>query len=208
MHPGKFCEGIERYFYQRKVPSVMDAEFNRKEVKEKADFVLALTSLFKKSLLNLHHKFLIVLPSAAVVYFFTEEVHDQPRLFVGSQHSEFAALLQREDIKYREMKLAEFERESLLLEGQQIRLFYGFVLNWLIGKKANIDVHANYAFDFSFRDAPLIAKHGETRKENEHLTLKEESCIGEKVARLFIVRLQSVWFKDDVAKIDERIKEF
>lgn len=24
-HPSKFCEGIERFFYQRKVPSVMDA---------------------------------------------------------------------------------------------------------------------------------------------------------------------------------------
>lgn len=38
--------------------------------------------------------------------------------------------------------------------------------------------------------------------------LKEESCIGEKVARLFIVKLQSVWFKDDISKIDERLKEF
>lgn len=49
----------------------MDAEFNKKEVKEKADFVLALTSLFKKSLLNLHHKFVIVLPTGALIYFFT-----------------------------------------------------------------------------------------------------------------------------------------
>lgn len=79
----------------------MDAEFNKKEVKEKADFVLALTSLFKKSLLNLHHKFVIILPTGALIYYFTEEVHDQPKLFVGSQHSEFAPLLQREDIKYK-----------------------------------------------------------------------------------------------------------
>lgn len=72
IHPSKFSEGIERFFYQRKVPSVMDAEFNKKEVKEKADFVLALTSLFKKSLLNLHHKFVIILPTGALIYFFTE----------------------------------------------------------------------------------------------------------------------------------------
>lgn len=82
------------------------------------------------------------------------------------------------------------------------------MLNWLIGKKSNIDVYSNYPFDFSFKDTPLIVKHNESRKENEHLTLKEESCIGEKVAKLFIIKLQSVWFKDDVNKIDERIKEF
>ena len=86
----------------------MEAEFNKREVKEKADFVLALTSLFKKSLLNLHHKFVMVLPNGSMAYFFTEEVHDQPKLFLGSQHGEFAPLLQREDIKYKEMKLGEF----------------------------------------------------------------------------------------------------
>lgn len=69
-------------------------------------------------------------------------------------------------------------------------------------------MYSNYPFDFAFRDTPLIAKHNESRKEHEHLILREESCIGEKVAKLFIVKLQGVWFKDDVSKIDERIKEF
>lgn len=58
--------------------------------------MIALTSLFRKSLTNVHHKFTIQLPSGGIIYYFTEELLDQPRLFVGCQNAEFAANLQRE----------------------------------------------------------------------------------------------------------------
>jgi hypothetical protein len=104
------------------------------------------------------------------------------------------------------MKVNEFERESLLIEGQQTRLFFGFFLNCVINKKWSIEVFANFSFDSSFKETPLIAKHNESRKEYNHLALREETCIGEKISRLFVIRYQTIWFKEDIAKLDERIR--
>lgn len=64
-------------------------------MKEKADFIQAITSLFRKSLANPRNKFTIVLPSGGIVYFFMEEVLDSPKLFVSTQNSEFAVALQK-----------------------------------------------------------------------------------------------------------------
>jgi len=49
------------------------AEFSRKESKEKVDFVLALTSLFKKALSKDTHKFTIYLQNGGIVYYFLED---------------------------------------------------------------------------------------------------------------------------------------
>jgi hypothetical protein len=56
-------------------------------MKEKADFIQSITSLFRKSLSNPRNKFTIVLPSGGIVYFFMEEVLDSPKLFVSTQNS-------------------------------------------------------------------------------------------------------------------------
>jgi len=51
-----------------------------------------------------------------------------------------------------------------LIEGQQIRLFYGYFLNWVLNRKVGIDIYANYPFDFAFKEPPLVMKHNELRK--------------------------------------------
>lgn len=52
----------------------------------------------------------------------------------------------------------EYERERILIEGQYIRLFYGYFLNWALSKDTNVDIYSNYLFDYAFKELPLIVK--------------------------------------------------
>jgi len=68
--PYKLYEQVKTYYFQRKVPALLETTFGRKDEREKADYIMAMTSLFKKSLIDPMHKFTIILPSGGMVYFF------------------------------------------------------------------------------------------------------------------------------------------
>lgn len=42
----------------------------------------------------------------------------------------------------------------------------------------------------------------ENRVENDHLHYFEETAVGEKKSKLFLVKLQSMWFKEDIERIE------
>ena len=65
-----------------------------------------------------------------------------------------------------------------MVEGQYIRLFFGYFLNWVLAKNINIEIYSNFIFDFAFRDVPMIMKLNENRNEYEHLYYKEENYLG------------------------------
>lgn len=93
VHPNKLSECITTFHYQRRLPSSTEPDFHRKDTKERADFIIALTSLFRKSTTATTNKFTILL-SNGIVYFFSDKA-EQPRLLVASQSNEFGAALQR-----------------------------------------------------------------------------------------------------------------
>jgi hypothetical protein len=149
VHPNRLSECIDTYHYQRRLPALTESDFNRRDTKERADFIIALTSLFRKATTAPLHKFTLLIPNGVIYYFV--EGGSEPRLLVASTNGEFGIALQREEIKVKEVRGQEFEREAYLLEGQQIRLFFGFLLNWALAKKATVEVYANYAFDMALK---------------------------------------------------------
>lgn len=62
-------------------------------------------------------------------------------------------------------------------------------------------MYANYLFDFGFRDVPMMMKLNENRHEYDHLYYKEEGYLGQKSSKLYLIRFQSIWFKEDIRKI-------
>lgn len=207
VHPSKLAEGTEKYYYQRKLPSLVEsAEFGRREQKETIELVVALTSLFKRALGQNSHKFVAYLPNGGVVYFFTEEQFDNPLVYLCDHNYDFSALLAHEGILFKELRKREAERERIVVQGQHIKLFFGFFLNWLIVKKVALEVFSNFAFELACKEPHLVYELLENRSEYEHLALKEVSCIGERTNKLFLIRLQTPLFREDVEKIEERLR--
>jgi hypothetical protein len=64
--------------------------------------------------------------------------------------------LTSEGILFRELRKREGERERIVVEGQHIKTFFGYFLNWALKKKSGVDIYANYSFDLAFRQAPLF----------------------------------------------------
>jgi hypothetical protein len=209
VHPNKLAEGTEKYYYQRKLPSLVDnAEFSRREQRETIDFVMALTSLFKKCLTKSSHKFVAYLPNGGVVYFFTEEQFDNPLVYISDHNYEFTALLGNEGIVFKELRKRETERERIVVQGQHIKLFFGYFLNWLIVKKISIEIFSNFGFELACKEPHMVYELVENRLEYEHLAIKESSCIGEKTNRLYLIKIQTPLFREDLDKIEERLRYY
>lgn len=56
------------------------------------------------------------------------------------------------------MKTLSNEKERLLVEGAYIKLFFGFLLNWIIEKNINIEIYANYLYEMAYIERPLVYK--------------------------------------------------
>lgn len=169
VHPSKLSESIITYRYQRHPVSQTDPHNKSKDTKERADFITAITSLFRKATTDPQNKFTLVVPNG-IIYLFFEAT--QPRVLVASQVGEFKQALAREEIKHKVWRGEEYEREGYIIEGQYIRVFFGYLLNWALAKKTAIEAYANFSFDLALRENPLFFKHTEGRKEYEHLTLR------------------------------------
>ena len=72
----KLFDQVKTYYFQRKVSNILDSHFIRKDEKEKADYIMAMTSLFKKAHLDKEHRFTILLPMGGIVYYFVSEDDD------------------------------------------------------------------------------------------------------------------------------------
>lgn len=204
VHPSRLSDCITTYRYQRHPAALSEPDFKRRDTKERADFILAITSLFRKATSAPHNKFTVLVPNGLIYLFFEGA---QPRLLVASQTGEFGQALQREEIKAKVWRGQEFEREGYILEGQHIRLFFGYLLNWALAKKAVLEVFANFPFDLGLKEVPLAFKHAEGRKEYEHLMLREESCLGERTSKLYFFKFQTICYREDIARMDERLKQ-
>lgn len=108
VHPNKFCEEVDTFNYQRKLPSVMENELTKRQEREKIDFIMALTSLFKKSFTNIKNKFSILLPNGGLIYFFMEDKENWPVLLIASHNYDFSTLLSKEGIQVRELPKKEY----------------------------------------------------------------------------------------------------
>lgn len=63
-------------------------------------------------------------------------------------------------------------------------------------------------FDYAFREPPMLTQLIENRAEYQHLHYREETPVGEKLSKVFMVKMQSMWSKEDIKKIEERIRFF
>lgn len=61
-------------------------------------------------------------------------------------------------------------------------------------------------FDYAFREPPMLSQVIENRSEFENLHYREETPVGEKVSKLFLVKMQSMWYKEDIKKIEEKLR--
>jgi hypothetical protein len=82
IHPGKLSECINAYRYQRHPAVLTEPDFKRKDTKERADFILAITSLFRKATTNQQNKFTLIVPNSIIYLFFDGT---QPIVLVASQ---------------------------------------------------------------------------------------------------------------------------
>jgi hypothetical protein len=146
-------------------------------------------------------------PSGGIVYFFTEEAENLPRLVVTNQTYEMSSSLMKEGIIIREINKQDYERERFLIEGQHIRLFFGYFLNWVIAKNLSIEIFSNFLFDYSFREFPLIFKFEENRPEYDRLRYTKESEWDESKSKLYLIRYQSIFYRSDLLKLEKKISE-
>jgi len=71
--------------------------------------------------------------------------------------------LEKDGIKFRELRKREYQKERILVEGQYIKLFFGYFLNWVLSKNINIEIYSNFVFDLAFRETPMVMKLNENR---------------------------------------------
>ena len=86
----------------------MEQDLKKKQEKEKLDFIMAITSLFKKVFSKALNKFAIILPNGGLVYFFMEDVSDEPKVLIATHTLDFSFLLEKEGIKFRHIKKREY----------------------------------------------------------------------------------------------------
>jgi hypothetical protein len=86
-------------------------------------------------------------------------------------------------------------------------VFFGYLLNWALAKKTAIEAFANFSFDLALKETPLFFKHSEGRKEYEHLILREESSLGERTNKLFYMKFQTICYREDIVRLDEKLKQ-
>lgn len=108
VHPSRLCEEVETFYYQRKLPSVMEHELRKRQEREKIDFIMALTSLFRKSFGKISNKYTIVLPNGGIVYFLMEDLEHLPLLILASHSYDFSSALEKEGVKYRNLPKKEY----------------------------------------------------------------------------------------------------
>jgi len=53
----------------------------------------------------------------------------------------------------------------------------------------------------------MMMKLNENRHEYEHLYYKEEGYLGQKSSKLYLIKFQSIWFKEDIRKIEMKLIE-
>ena len=123
----RLFERVKTYYFQRKVTGLLEPV--RKDEREKADFIMAMTSLFRKSWSDPEHRFTILLPTGGIIYFFVSEDDRKPKVVVSAQAKEVSGWLNMEKVKHSEMRSTSSERERLLIEGTSIKLLFGFLLN-------------------------------------------------------------------------------
>ena len=104
-----------------------------------------------------------------MVYFFFEEKESHPKMVLSMQNFDFEYNIAKEGIKSRPLDRQSFEREKLVIEGQYIRLFFGYFLNWTLRSNINIEIHSSYLFEYSFLFQPIITQYEEHRVEYGHL---------------------------------------